>query len=60
MDDPHEAERRDPRLKRVEELFVTRAPEVARMSPGLRVLMRSFAHSTYLSRRGTAVWHYRF
>lgn len=60
MDDPHEVEHRDPRLKLVEELFVTRAPEVARMSPGMRVLMHAFARSTYLSRRGTAVWHYRF
>lgn len=60
FDDPRAPERWDPRLSLVEEIFLTRAPEVAAYPPALRLLTRLAAHSASVSRRGTAVLRYRF
>lgn len=60
FDDPHEPERWDPHLKLVEEILLTRAPEVADYPTALRVWTNLAAHSTALSRRGTAVLRYAF
>ena len=60
FDDPHEPERWNPRLQLVNELLLTRAPEVAQFPPALRWFTRLSAHSTALSRRGTTVLHYHF
>jgi O-methyltransferase involved in polyketide biosynthesis len=60
FDDPREPERWDPRLRLVEEILLTRAPEVAYFPPVLRLANRLAAHSAALSRRGTTSLHYRF
>lgn len=60
FDDPHEPERWVPRLRLVEEVFLTRAPEVADFPLVLRLITRLAAHSAAVSRRGTAILRYRF
>ena len=60
FDDPHEPEHWNPRLRLVNEILLTREPEVADFPPALRWFTRLSAHSTAWSRRGTTVLHYRF
>ena len=60
FDDPREPERWDPSLRLVEEILLTREPEVAEFPLALRLFTRLSAHSATLSRRGTTVLHYRF
>src|SRR5215208_2112562 len=60
FDDPREPERWNPSLRLVEEILLTREPEVAEFPPALRLFTRLSAHSTAWSRRGTTVLHYRF
>jgi O-methyltransferase involved in polyketide biosynthesis len=60
FDDPREPERWNPSLKLVEEILLTREPEVAQFPPVLRLVTRLSAYSAALSRRGTTVLHYRF
>jgi O-methyltransferase involved in polyketide biosynthesis len=60
FDDPREPERWNPSLKLVEEILLTREPEVAQFPPALRLLTRLSAYSAAVSRRGTTVLHYRF
>ena len=60
FDDPHEPERWNRRLKLVEEILLTREPEVAEFPPALRRFTRLAAHSTTWSRWGTTVLRYRF
>jgi O-methyltransferase involved in polyketide biosynthesis len=60
FDDPREPERWNPRLKLVEEILLTREPEVAEFPLALRLFTRLAAHSAAWSRRGTTVLHYRF
>jgi O-methyltransferase involved in polyketide biosynthesis len=59
-DDPREPERWNPSLRLVEEILLTREPEVAQFPPVLRLITRLSAYSAALSRRGTTVLHYRF
>ena len=60
FDDPREPERWNPSLRLVEEILLTREPEVAQFPPVLRLITRLSAYSAALSRRGTTVLHYRF
>src|SRR5919112_598788 len=60
FDDPHEPERWNPSLRLVEEILLTREPEVAQVPPVLRLITRLSAYSAAVSRRGTTVLHYRF
>jgi O-methyltransferase involved in polyketide biosynthesis len=60
FDDPREPERWNPSLKLVEEVLLTREPEVAEFPLALRLFTRLAAHSAALSRKGTTVLHYRF
>ncbi|MFC4591204.1 class I SAM-dependent methyltransferase [Sphaerisporangium corydalis] len=61
FNDPHAPERWAPRLRLVEEIFLTRAPELAHMSLGGRLAARLVAPSPTLSRMvGTTILHYRF
>jgi O-methyltransferase involved in polyketide biosynthesis len=59
--DPNAPERWAPALKLVEEIFLTRAPELATMPLSSRLACRLFARSETLSRMvGTTVLRYRF
>jgi O-methyltransferase involved in polyketide biosynthesis len=58
--DPLAPTRWEPRLRLVEEILLTRSPEVADYPRARRWLTRLAARSTALSRRGTTVLHYRF
>ena len=60
FDDPRQPERWNPGLKLVEEILLTREPEVAQFPLALRLFTRLAAHSAAVSRRGTTVLHYRF
>ncbi|MFI5611484.1 class I SAM-dependent methyltransferase [Amycolatopsis sp. NPDC051903] len=60
FDDPRDPQRWVPELALVEELFATRAPEVALQPLALRWFTRLAARSATLSRRGTCVLRYRF
>src|SRR5215208_7816193 len=60
FDDPREPERWNPGLELVEEILLTREPEVAEFPPVLRLITRLSAYSAALSRRGTTVLRYRF
>ena len=60
FDDPREPERWDPNLKLVEEILLTRVPEVAQFPPALRLFTRLSAHSAFWSRKGTTVLRYHF
>jgi hypothetical protein len=57
---PREPERWNPKLKHVEEIPLTRAPEVSEYSFALRVNNRLVAHSRASSQRITTVLRYRF
>jgi O-methyltransferase involved in polyketide biosynthesis len=59
--DPHAPERWAPRLKLVEEIFLTRAPELAEMPLSGRLAARMIAGSAWMSRMsGTTLVRYRF
>lgn len=61
FDDPHEPERWVPGLTLVEEIFLTRAPELAAMPLAGRLAARLIAGSDRLSRMGgTTLLRYRF
>ncbi|MBM7808972.1 O-methyltransferase involved in polyketide biosynthesis [Geodermatophilus bullaregiensis] len=60
MDDPRRPERWDPRLHLVQEVLLSRQPEIARFPPVLRAYYWLSARSTSWSRKGTLVLHYRF
>jgi O-methyltransferase involved in polyketide biosynthesis len=60
IDDPHEPETWQARLSLIEELSMTRAPEVALYPPLLRALARLSARSARLVRAGDRVVRYRF
>jgi O-methyltransferase involved in polyketide biosynthesis len=60
FDDPREPERWNPELHLVREMLLSRAPEVARFPPVLRLYYRLSALSTSWSRKGTIVLHFRF
>jgi len=61
FNDPHQPERWVGALKLVEEIFLTRAPEVAELPPIVRLTSRLAAPSAAMSRMiGTVVLHYRF
>jgi O-methyltransferase involved in polyketide biosynthesis len=60
VDDPHEPERWNPKLKLIKEILLVREPEVAEFPTAIRLYNRLLATSTALSRKGTVVFHYRF
>lgn len=60
FDDPRDPQRWAPGLHLVEELFSTRAPEVALQPTAMRWFTRLAARSAAVSRRGTCVLRYRF
>ncbi|GAA5143145.1 class I SAM-dependent methyltransferase [Pseudonocardia adelaidensis] len=61
FNDPHEPERRVPALTLAEEIFLTRAPELAAMPLAGRLAARMIAGSAWMSRMsGTTVLRYRF
>jgi O-methyltransferase involved in polyketide biosynthesis len=60
VDDPHDFERWNPKLKLVGEILLSREPEIAQFPPALRWYYRLQAHSTSWSRKGTIILHYRF
>ncbi|MFB9924099.1 class I SAM-dependent methyltransferase [Amycolatopsis halotolerans] len=60
FDDPREPERWNPDLTLVEEILLSRAPEVAGYPLPVRLATRLAALSTAWSRRGTTVLRYRF
>lgn len=60
FDDPREPERWDTRLSLLEEILLTRAPEIAGYPLALRLFTRLAARSTKWSRWGTTVLRYGF
>ena len=60
VDDPHDFERWDPRLKLVKEILLSREPEIAEFPPALRWYYRLQARSTSWSRKGTVILHFSF
>ncbi|RFU19220.1 class I SAM-dependent methyltransferase [Geodermatophilus marinus] len=60
MDDPREPERWNPALELVEEMLISRQAEIAQFPRALRTYYRLQAHSTWWSRKGTLILHYRF
>jgi O-methyltransferase involved in polyketide biosynthesis len=60
IDDPHEPEHWKARLTLIEELLLTRAPDVDKYPQPLRWFTRLCSHSTRISRHGNRVLHYRF
>jgi O-methyltransferase involved in polyketide biosynthesis len=60
MDDPREPERWNPRLELIEEMLISRQPEIAQFPRVLRTYYRLQSHSTWWSRKGTLILHYRF
>jgi O-methyltransferase involved in polyketide biosynthesis len=60
VDDPHDLEGWNPKLKLVKEIALSREPEIAEFPPGQRLYYRLQARSTSWSRMGTIVLHYRF
>jgi O-methyltransferase involved in polyketide biosynthesis len=60
VDDPHEPERWNPKLKLIKEILLCREPEVAEFPRTLRLYNRLLALNAALSRKGTIVLHYRF
>lgn len=60
FDNPHQPEGWDGRIRLVEEILLTRAPEVSYYPVALRIWTRIASLSTSLSRRGTTVLHYEF
>jgi O-methyltransferase involved in polyketide biosynthesis len=60
VDDPHDFERWNPRLKLVKEILLSREPEIAEFPPALRWYYRLQARSTSWSRKGTVILHLSF
>jgi O-methyltransferase involved in polyketide biosynthesis len=60
MDDPREPERWNPKLHLVQEIVLSREPEVAEFPANWRLFHRLIRHSTTLSRMASIVLHYRF
>jgi hypothetical protein len=64
FNDLHPPERRDPRLKLVEEVLLTRDPrsaeDINRFPFLMRITSRPFTRTTGLTRTGPRVLHYRF
>jgi O-methyltransferase involved in polyketide biosynthesis len=60
VDDPHDLEGWNPKLKLVKEILLSREPEIAEFPPVLRLYYKLQAHSTSWSRKGTIILHYRF
>ncbi|MFI7536710.1 hypothetical protein [Streptosporangium sp. NPDC049376] len=60
FDTPQDIERLEPRMKLVREIFLGREPEVADYPWTTRLASALTAWSTSVSRKGTAVQHYRF
>jgi O-methyltransferase involved in polyketide biosynthesis len=60
MDDPREPERWNPKLNLVQEMLISRQPEIAQFPPALRAYYRLSARSTSWSRKGTLILYYRF
>jgi len=60
VDDPHDVERWNPRLTLVEEILLSREPEVTQFPPLQRLYYRLQARSTRWSRKGTVILRYRF
>ncbi|MGK5112245.1 class I SAM-dependent methyltransferase [Geodermatophilus sp. CPCC 205506] len=60
MDDPREPERWNPELTLVQEMLISRQPEIAQFPRVLRTYYRLQSHSTWWSRKGTLILHYRF
>ena len=60
VDDPHDLERWNPKLRLVREILMSREPEIAEFPPIQRLYYRLQAHSTSWSRKGTVILHYRF
>jgi O-methyltransferase involved in polyketide biosynthesis len=60
IDDPHEPETWNARLRLIEQLPMAHAPEVARFPPLLRAITRLGARSETLTRHADRVVHYRF
>jgi O-methyltransferase involved in polyketide biosynthesis len=60
MDDPREPEGWNPKLHLVEEIVLSREPEVAQFPANWRLFHRVISHSTVLSRMASIVLHYRF
>ncbi|MBB5085155.1 class I SAM-dependent methyltransferase [Nonomuraea endophytica] len=60
FDDPREPERWNAGLRLVEEIFLTRVPEVDSFPQPLRAITRLTALSDGLSRQGARILHYRF
>ena len=60
VDDPHDFERWNPKLKLVWEILPSREPEIAQFPTVLRLHYRLQARSTAWSRKGTIILPYRF
>jgi O-methyltransferase involved in polyketide biosynthesis len=60
MDDPHDAESWNPKLRLVREILLSREPEIAAFPWVWRLYHRLAARSLSWSRWGTIVLHYRF
>jgi O-methyltransferase involved in polyketide biosynthesis len=60
MDDPRTPEGWNPRLRLVDEIVLSRQPEVDEFPTFYRLLHRVIRHSTTLSRMASFVLHYRF
>jgi O-methyltransferase involved in polyketide biosynthesis len=60
MDDPRQPERWNPKLQLVQEIVLSRQPEVGEFPRNWRLFHRVISHSTTLSRMASMVLHYRF
>lgn len=60
VDDPHDFERWNPKLKLVKEILLSREPEIAEFPTFLRLYYKLQSLSTSWSRKGTIILHYRF
>ncbi|NUO97130.1 MAG: hypothetical protein HOW59_04295, partial [Nonomuraea sp.] len=60
FDTPQDIERLEPRLKLVREILLGREPEVADYPWTTRLASHLTSWSTSISRKGTAIQHYRF
>ena len=60
VDDPHDFEGWNSKLKLVKEILLSREPEITQFPTALRIYYQLQAHSTAWSRKGTIVLHYRF
>ena len=60
IDDPREPQSWGARLTLIEEMLLTRSPEIAKYPEPLRAFTRLCSHSTRISRGGNRVVHYTF